>query len=129
MRQVRRLPRERDRRFAGRVRVARGRFAISRWTLRRRLHHEALTFHALLTRARIGEAERRRRHTRLPIGAIGARVGFGSASAFSRFFTRARRGVEPLSRRARRQMALSRAISATLAASRHAALSCPGICI
>ncbi|MEB5486668.1 helix-turn-helix domain-containing protein [Burkholderia pseudomallei] len=129
MRQVRRLPRERDRQLAGRVRVAGERFAISRGTLRRRLHHEALTFHALLTRARIGEAERRRRHTRLPIGAIGARVGFGSASAFSRFFTRARRGVEPLSRRARRQMALSRAISATLAASRHAALSCPGICI
>ncbi|WP_394853663.1 helix-turn-helix domain-containing protein [Burkholderia pseudomallei] len=128
MRQVRRLPRERDRQLAGRVRVAGERFAISRGTLRRRLHHEALTFHALLTRARIGEAERRR-HTRLPIGAIGARVGFGSASAFSRFFTRARRGVEPLSRRARRQMALSRAISATLAASRHAALSCPGICI
>ncbi|OMW38383.1 AraC family transcriptional regulator [Burkholderia pseudomallei] len=56
-------------------------------------------------------------------------MGFGSASAFSRFFTRARRGAEPLSRRARRQMTLSRAISATLAASRHAALSCPGICI
>nr|WP_183406656.1 helix-turn-helix domain-containing protein [Burkholderia pseudomallei] len=127
MRQVRRLPRERDRQLAGRVRVAGERFAISRGTLRRRLHHEALTFHALLARARIGEAERR--HTRLPIGAIGARAGFGSASAFSRFFTRARRGVEPLSRRARRQMALSRTISATLAASRHAALSCPGICI
>ncbi|AGK49049.1 bacterial regulatory helix-turn-helix s, AraC family protein [Burkholderia thailandensis MSMB121] len=64
------------------------RFAISRWTLRRRLHHEALTFHALVTRARIGEAERLLLHTRLPIGEIGARVGFGSTSAFSRFFAR-----------------------------------------
>ncbi|AOJ11999.1 helix-turn-helix transcriptional regulator [Burkholderia mayonis] len=64
------------------------RFAISRWTLRRRLHHEALTFHALVTRARIGEAQRLLLHTRLPIGEIGARVGFGSTSAFSRFFAR-----------------------------------------
>lgn len=64
------------------------RFAISRWTLRRRLHHEALTFNELVTRARVREATQLLLHTQLAIGEIGARVGFQSTSAFSRFFAR-----------------------------------------
>ncbi|MGU7781821.1 helix-turn-helix domain-containing protein [Burkholderia sp. PU8-34] len=64
------------------------RFSISRWTLRRRLHQESLGFNALVARARLGEARDLLVNTRLPIGEIGARVGFQSASAFTRFFTR-----------------------------------------
>ncbi|RQR57560.1 AraC family transcriptional regulator [Burkholderia sp. Bp9125] len=64
------------------------RFSMSRWTLRRRLRQESLGFNALVARARLGEARHLLLHTRLPIGEIGARVGFQSASAFTRFFTR-----------------------------------------
>jgi AraC-like DNA-binding protein len=64
------------------------RFSISRWTLRRRLHQETVGFNALVTRARLGEARHLLLHTQLPVGEIGARVGFQSPSAFTRFFTR-----------------------------------------
>lgn len=64
------------------------RFAMSRWTLRRRLHREAVGFHALVAQARLGEARDLLLNTRLPIGEIGSRVGFRSTSAFTRFFTR-----------------------------------------
>ncbi|VWD05852.1 AraC family transcriptional regulator [Burkholderia contaminans] len=64
------------------------RFAMSRWTLRRRLHREAVGFHALVAQARLGEARDLLLNTQLPIGEIGARVGFRSTSAFTRFFTR-----------------------------------------
>lgn len=64
------------------------RFSMSRWTLRRRLHQESLGFNALVARARLGEARHLLLNTHLPIGEIGARVGFQSTSAFTRFFTR-----------------------------------------
>ncbi|MBJ9754251.1 helix-turn-helix transcriptional regulator [Burkholderia cepacia] len=64
------------------------RFAMSRWTLRRRLHREAVGFHALVAQARLGEARDLLLNTQLPIGEIGVRVGFRSTSAFTRFFTR-----------------------------------------
>ena len=64
------------------------RFAMSRWTLRRRLHREAVGFHALVAQARLDEARDLLLNTQLPIGEIGARVGFRSTSAFTRFFTR-----------------------------------------
>ncbi|RQR29164.1 AraC family transcriptional regulator [Burkholderia sp. Bp9142] len=64
------------------------RFAMSRWTLRRRLHREAVGFHALVAQARLGEARDLLLHTQLPVGEIGVRVGFRSTSAFTRFFTR-----------------------------------------
>ncbi|WP_175703127.1 helix-turn-helix transcriptional regulator [Burkholderia ambifaria] len=64
------------------------RFAMSRWTLRRRLNREAVGFHALVAQARLGEARDLLLNTQLPIGEIGVRVGFRSTSAFTRFFTR-----------------------------------------
>ncbi|CAE6699572.1 helix-turn-helix transcriptional regulator [Paraburkholderia haematera] len=64
------------------------RFAISRWTLRRRLLNEQTSFHDLLTRARTREAKQLLLQTQLPIRDIGERVGFTSTSAFTRFFTR-----------------------------------------
>ena len=64
------------------------RFAMSRWTLRRRLHCEAVDFRTLVAHARLGEARDLLLNTQLPIGEIGVRVGFRSTSAFTRFFTR-----------------------------------------
>jgi len=63
-----------------------GRMGISRWTLQRRLRAEQTSFSTLWHRARLVEADRLLAETGWPIALIASRLGFASASAFSRFF-------------------------------------------
>jgi AraC-like DNA-binding protein len=64
-------------------------FAISRWSLHRRLQAERTQFCDLLNRARAREAQHLLLRTRLPISEIADRMHFSSNSAFTRFFVRA----------------------------------------
>jgi AraC-like DNA-binding protein len=76
-------------------------FAISRWTLLRRLKEEGDTFQSVWARVRGEEAQRLLAETGYSIGEISDRLGFVSQSSLSRFF-RAQWGLSPLQFRARR---------------------------
>ncbi|OLL31080.1 hypothetical protein BTH42_12740 [Burkholderia sp. SRS-W-2-2016] len=65
------------------------RLSLTRWTLQRKLAAERKTFSEVLTQTRIDEARALLVHTPMSISEISERVGFGSAAAFTRFFTRA----------------------------------------
>jgi AraC-like DNA-binding protein len=71
-----------------------GRMGVSRWTLQRRLKQEQASFVELWRRARLEEARRLLAETGWPLDVVSSRLGFGSSSAFSRFF-RAQCGMAP----------------------------------
>ncbi|MGC3997837.1 MAG: helix-turn-helix domain-containing protein [Anaeromyxobacter sp.] len=74
---------------------------MTRWTLRRRLQEEEqVTFKALWARVKLEEARRLLEDTPLPLGEVGARLGFSTPTAFSRFF-RQGAGVGPAAFRER----------------------------
>ncbi|CAM2150984.1 AraC family transcriptional regulator [Pararobbsia alpina] len=65
------------------------RLSLTRWTLQRKLAAEQVTFSDVLAQTRVQEARDLLAHTQMPISEISERVGFGSTTAFTRFFTRA----------------------------------------
>jgi AraC-like DNA-binding protein len=73
--------------------------SLSPRTLQVRLQTMHITFGALLAEVRLEVALRLLETTDLPVRSVAARVGFGSAEAFSRFF-RARRAMAPTAHRA-----------------------------
>ena len=85
------------------------RLALTRWTLQRRLAAEQKTFSDVLTQTRIDEARTLLAHTPMPISEISERVGFGSTTAFTRFFTRAC-GAPPARYRDRHRGASTQAV-------------------
>ncbi|MFD2017834.1 helix-turn-helix domain-containing protein [Vibrio olivae] len=71
---------------------------ISRWTLYRKLSQENTTFSALLKSVRLDMSLHFLLHSRCSVQEISDRTGFGSSSAFSRFFY-TNMGMAPLNYR------------------------------
>lgn len=69
-------------------------------SLRRRLHDEGMSLHALVVEARFEIAQQLLEQTRLPVGEVAASLHYGDATAFSRAFRRAA-GCSPTAWRAR----------------------------
>ena len=74
-------------------------FAISRWTLQRRLGSESTSFQSLLMRARMSGARALLARTQLSVGDIADWARYASTGAFTRAFTR-ESGLPPMQYRA-----------------------------
>lgn len=68
---------------------------MTRWTLRRRLAEEGVTFKDLHARVKLEEARRLLEETSLSLAEVSAKLGFRSQSSFTRFF-RHEHGEAPL---------------------------------